>query len=67
MSLHTLSATIPAVDSICQRVQAEEGGHHGILNDPEGAAMYSIVMITVFATAMVSFKQNQNDDWDREG
>ena len=42
-------------------------------DDPAGAAMYAIVTITVFATAigffigMMSFKKKKYDEWDRQG
>lgn len=41
--------------------------------DPDGAAMYAIVTISVFATAiglfiaMLSFKKKKYDEWDRQG
>ena len=42
-------------------------------NDADGAAMYAIVTVSLFATAiglfiaMLSFKKKQFDDWDRQG
>ena len=45
----------------------------GTTSDEDGAAMYAIVTISLFATAigffigMMSFKKKKYDEWDRQG
>ena len=66
MGLDVMSIYLLVVDVLCRRI-------HFDYDDPEGAAMYSVFMITFFATAigffiaMLSFKRTKHEDWDREG